>query len=198
MDRRLEAVLAIAASILLLPIGIVVAGTVRVLLGSPVFFKQARAGLNGAPFEMIKFRSMTDLTDDRGALLPDEVRTPPLGKLLRRLRIDELPEFINVIKGDMALVGPRPLLPNTVAAMGPEGRDRGSVRPGMTGWAQVNGNAKLTQNEKLALDLWYIERRSAWLDLSILVRTAAVVVLGERKNSLNLENARASGTCRRS
>jgi lipopolysaccharide/colanic/teichoic acid biosynthesis glycosyltransferase len=126
-------------------------------------------------------------------LLPDKDRTPLIGDVLRRLRLDELPELANIVRGDMAFVGPRPLLPRTVEQMGAGGRIRGSVRPGLTGWAQVNGNSRLNEDEKLALDLWYIRNRSFLLDLTILVRTLGVMLLGERISTTSLENARENG-----
>jgi Sugar transferases involved in lipopolysaccharide synthesis len=167
----------VPAAPLLLAIGL----TVRASLGGPVFFRQWRAGKGGVPFRIIKFRTMTNARDSSGRLLPDEKRTPAVGRLLRRSRLDELPELINIVRGEMAFVGPRPLLPDTVVEMGAAGMLRGSVAPGLTGLAQVSGNTLLSQDEKLAIDLRYVRERTAWLDAAIIVRTVGVVIGGERK-----------------
>lgn len=172
---------------LLLGVGIAAGWT----LGQPVFFTQARAGLNGRSFTLYKFRTMSDARDASGALLPDAARTPPMGHFLRRTRLDELPQFLNLARGDVSLVGPRPLLPETVASFGEAGKARGAVRPGVTGWSQVNGNTLLTNDDKLALDLWYIDHRSPLLDALILFKTLVVVLAGEAINTSNLEKARA-------
>ena len=134
---------------------------------------------------------MHDLYDAEGQLLPDTLRLNRLGVLLRRLRLDELPEIYNILRGDMALIGPRPLLPSTIAAMGPDGMRRCEVSPGLTGWAQVNGNALLSEQEKLALDLWYIAHRSLALDMLILWRTMVMVIRGERVNGAHIRRAYA-------
>jgi lipopolysaccharide/colanic/teichoic acid biosynthesis glycosyltransferase len=196
MSRPADVLLALVAAVLLAPIIILCAIAVWLFLGAPLFFSQARAGLSCEPFRMIKFRSMVDRRDSFGRLLPDRERTPIFGGLLRRLRLDELPELLNVIRGDMALIGPRPLLPRTIEAMSANGRLRCSVRPGLTGWAQVNGNSRLREDEKLALDLWYIRNRSALLDGLILVRTISVVLFGEKINRTSLEKAGAGSSSR--
>jgi lipopolysaccharide/colanic/teichoic acid biosynthesis glycosyltransferase len=134
---------------------------------------------------------MTDVRDGEGKLLPDADRTTPFGRLLRRFRVDELPELVNVIEGSLTLIGPRPLLPETIAAFGEAGRRRCQVRPGLTGWAQVNGNASLSDEDKLALDLWYIDNRSFVLDLRIAFATIAVTLCGEWLNLTNIEAARS-------
>jgi lipopolysaccharide/colanic/teichoic acid biosynthesis glycosyltransferase len=134
---------------------------------------------------------MEDRRDATGRLLPDAARLRPCGRFLRRLRLDELPELWNVLRGDMALVGPRPLLPQDVAAMGADGERRGGVRPGLTGWAQVNGNTRLDTRDKLVLDLWYIEHRSLRLDLRIFLRTLATLIAGEQINDFELGRAHA-------
>lgn len=197
MPRWADLLIASVALLLLSPLLLVVAVVVRTGLGAPVLFRQRRSGAQGAGFEMLKFRSMTDARDGRGGLLPDAERLTALGRLLRRSRLDELPGLLSIVRGDMALVGPRPLLPETIAGMGAPGQRRGSVRPGLTGWAQVNGNALLSDSDKLALDLWYIEHRSLSLDLQIILRTAQVIVSGERINPHNLEKAVAGSSCRR-
>jgi lipopolysaccharide/colanic/teichoic acid biosynthesis glycosyltransferase len=197
MPRSLELVFTLAAAVLAFPVMFLCATLTALTIGSPIFFRQNRAGLGRRPFSMVKLRSMRELRDQSGKLLPDKDRTPALGRILRRLRLDELPELINVLRGEMALVGPRPLLPHTVDAMSTGGLLRCSVRPGLTGWAQVNGNSRLNEDEKLALDLWYIENRSLLLDLTILVRTIGVTLFGERINITSLENARAHCPSRR-
>lgn len=193
MPRTVEAALAALALVVVFPLMVLCGIAVALSIGTPIFFRQARAGILGRPFPMFKFRSMRELKDAVGNLLPDKDRTPLIGKVLRRLRLDELPELVNIVKGDMALVGPRPLLPRTVEQMGSGGRIRSSVRPGLTGWAQVNGNSRLNEDEKLALDLWYIRNRSFLLDLTILMRTLGVMLLGERISMTSLENARENG-----
>jgi lipopolysaccharide/colanic/teichoic acid biosynthesis glycosyltransferase len=191
MPRPLELALALVLALVATPVVILCALFVWVALGSPLFFRQWRAGRFRRPFLMIKFRSMSQATDQSGKLLPDRDRTGLAGHLLRRLRLDELPEVLNVLRGEMSLVGPRPLLPGTIDAMGAEGIERCAVRPGLTGWAQVNGNSMLRNEEKVALDLWYIRNRSLRLDLLILVRTVGVVLFGEKINKTSLEAADA-------
>lgn len=177
-DILLAALVALVAAS---PVMLVVAVIVRCALGSPVLFRQERAGKRGRSFTMVKFRTMTDARDPEGRLLPDSERTSTTGRFLRRTRLDELPELWNVARGEMAFIGPRPLLLETIVGAGSCGRLRGLVLPGLTGWAQVNGNASLSNDEKIGLDLWYIRNRSLSLDLRILVKTVAVVVRGERK-----------------
>ena len=144
---------------------------VRLKLGSPVFFTQVRPGKDGKPFRMVKFRSMTDARDASGALLPDNVRLTPFGKFLRSSSLDEFPEMWNVLVGDMSVVGPRPLLMEYVPLYDATQRRRLEVKPGVTGWAQVNGRNALSWDEKFALDVWYVENRTFWLDLRIVFRT---------------------------
>lgn len=179
----LQRSIALVCFVLLLPVMAVTAIAVLLTLGRPVLFIQERSGLFQQPFKLIKFRTMRNNRNAKGELLPDEARVSALGRFLRKTRLDELPGFINVMQGDMALVGPRPLLPETVAAMGREGEIRASVRPGMTGWAQVNGNTLLTNDEKFACDVWYVENRGWALDTQIMVRTLQVVVFGEKRRS---------------
>jgi lipopolysaccharide/colanic/teichoic acid biosynthesis glycosyltransferase len=188
--RVLDLLVALAGGLVALPVLILLALAVRGALGRPTLFVQQRAGRHGRPFRLLKFRSMTDARDAAGRLLPDEARIVPFGRLLRRSRLDELPELWNVLWGEMSLVGPRPLLPETVAGFGEAGQRRGAVRPGLTGWAQVNGNTALTDEDKLALDLWYIDHRSLALDVAILARTLAVLVGGEKVDVPRLAEAR--------
>ncbi len=172
--------IALIALLAILPVLLVLGLLVLVLQGKPVLFRQMRSGKGTKPFELIKFRSMRDTRDANGDLLPDEMRTTAIGKFLRRSRIDELPGIWNVVKGDMGIVGPRPLLPETIAELGEVGARRQSVRPGLTGWSQVSGNTLLSLDQKVALDLWYIENRSLGLDIQIIARTVIVMVGGEK------------------
>ena len=187
---RPSAWLAMALLALFAPLLLLLSLLVLVGLGRPVLFRQVRSGLGGQPFAMIKFRSMRDLRDSRGDLLPDAQRTPALGRFLRRSRLDELPELINIARGDMDFVGPRPLLPHSIAAMGRDGVERGKVRPGLTGLAQVSGNTLLAVEEKLRFDLWYVRHRSARLDAQIIARTLLVVVGGEKRIDWHADEAR--------
>lgn len=157
-------------------------------LGSPVIFRQVRLGRGQHRFVMYKFRSMTDARDARGDLLPDDRCTTRLGQFLRRSRLDELPELFNILRGDMSFIGPRPL-PPADAGSGWLALERCRVRPGLTGWAQVNGNTFLSTGEKFALDIWYVRYRSVWIDLKILVKTIDVVIRGERRNHRAIRNA---------
>jgi lipopolysaccharide/colanic/teichoic acid biosynthesis glycosyltransferase len=159
--------------------------------GRPILFVQERAGQAQRSFRLRKFRTMNDRRDAAGVLLPDAQRLLPTGRFLRATRMDELPQLWNVLTGDMSLIGPRPLLPVTIMAAGEQGVARGRVRPGLTGWAQVNGNTRLSEAEKLALDLWYIEHRGVRLDLEILFRTLLVAGGGERRNADAIRSAYA-------
>ena len=150
---------------------------VRRKLGSPVFFRQVRPGMNGKPFEMIKFRTMTDERGPDGQLLPGAVRLTPFGRFLRASSLDELPELWNVLKGDMSLVGPRPLLMEYLPLYSPEQARRHEVRPGVTGWAQINGRNAISWEEKFKLDTWYIDNQSLWLDIKILWLTVKKVLV---------------------
>ncbi|WP_256364521.1 sugar transferase [Paenibacillus sp. 32O-W] len=169
----------VPAVIALLPVYAAVALLVRLKLGSPVLFRQQRPGLYGRPFHVLKFRTMTDATDAEGRPLPDEVRLTPFGQLLRKLSLDELPQLFNVIRGDMSLVGPRPLLMEYLQLYTEEQAKRHDVRPGITGWAQVNGRNAVSWEEKFRLDVWYVRNRSLALDLRILVRTVVKVLKRE-------------------
>ena len=191
-DRRaLQFALALLLGLFLLPLALLTAIAAAIASGGSVLLVQQRAGKGATNFGLIKFRTMHDLYDAEGQLLPDTLRLNRLGVLLRRLRLDELPEIYNILRGDMALIGPRPLLPSTIAAMGPDGMRRCEVSPGLTGWAQVNGNALLSEQEKLALDLWYIAHRSLALDMLILWRTMVMVIRGERVNGAHIRRAYA-------
>lgn len=152
---------------------------IRRKLGNPVFFRQTRPGLHGKPFNMLKFRTMTDARGVDGALLPDAVRLTPFGRFLRATSLDELPELWNVLKGDMSLVGPRPLLMEYLPLYSPEQARRHQVRPGITGWAQVNGRNALSWEDKFALDVWYVDHRTLLLDLKILWLTVRKVLVRE-------------------
>ena len=178
MRRTFDAVLAAVAGIVLAPVLAAVAGLVRWRLGSPVLFRQERAGRGGRPFAILKLRTMTDERDAAGALLPDEQRLTPLGRRLRATSLDELPELWNVVRGDMALVGPRPLPVAYLDRYTPTEARRHEVRPGLTGWAQVNGRNATSWEERLALDVWYVDHRTPLLDLRILAATVAVVLRG--------------------
>lgn len=177
MIKRLVDVLVAALALLLLsPVIVVTALAVARKMGRPVFFRQVRPGLHGAPFGMIKFRTMRDAVGADGSLLPDAERLTPLGQWLRATSLDELPELWNVLNGEMSLVGPRPLLMQYLPLYSPEQARRHLVRPGVTGWAQVNGRNGLSWEEKFALDVWYVDNRSFWIDLRILALTALKVV----------------------
>jgi lipopolysaccharide/colanic/teichoic acid biosynthesis glycosyltransferase len=170
--KRLFDVLLTAPVLLICaPVVVLVALCVRLRLGSPVLFCQQRPGLHGRSFTLLKFRTMTEAHDVQGRLLPDAERLTPLGRFLRSTSLDELPELLNVVKGDMSLVGPRPLLMKYLDRYTPEQMRRHDVSPGITGWAQVNGRNAITWEHKFALDVWYVEHLSFWLDLKILALT---------------------------
>ncbi|WP_419813921.1 sugar transferase [Glacieibacterium sp.] len=192
MQRLVDLIVAAMLSVVAAPLAVLVAIIVALTLGRPLLFRQVRSGAGGRPFTLVKFRTMRLVPGD------DAERTPTVGRWLRRSRLDELPQLVNILRGDMAFVGPRPLLPETIAAWGADGSARGAVRPGLTGWAQVHGNTRLSNHEKLALDLWYIENRTLILDLSLLARTVGVVLFGEHANRPALERAHASSRRRRS
>ena len=177
MIKRIFDLLVSSFGVLLLsPVFILVAILVRLKLGTPVFFLQERPGRHRAPFKMIKFRSMTNERDENGNLLPNEQRMTSFGRFLRSTSLDELPELFNVIVGDMSLVGPRPLLMDYLPYFTDEQQTRHHVRPGITGWAQVNGRNAISWDEKLDLDLWYVRNQTFWLDMKILYRTLLKVV----------------------
>lgn len=176
MKRVIDLSAAVSALLLLLPLLVIVALLVRTKLGSPVLFRQLRPGLHGEAFAMLKFRSMTDARDASGALLPDAERLTSFGKFLRSSSLDELPGLWNIVRGDMSLVGPRPLLMDYLPLYSDEQARRHDVRPGLTGWAQVNGRNALQWEEKFALDCWYVDNQSLWLDIRILARTVLKVI----------------------
>ena len=157
--------------IVLSPVLAVVAVAIWVQMGRPILFRQIRPGLNGQAFSMCKFRTMSNKRDSQGNLLPDEQRLTSLGKFLRKTSLDEFPELFNVLKGDMSLVGPRPLLMQYLERYTPEQARRHEVKPGITGWAQVNGRNAISWEEKFALDVWYVDNCSLWLDIKILAIT---------------------------
>ena len=179
MKRLLDVILASVGLVLLAPFMLFLALLVRLRLGSPVLFSQTRPGLDGKPFTMFKFRTMTDARDGDGNLLPDDQRLPRFGRLLRATSLDELPELWNVLKGDMSLVGPRPLLMEYLPLYTPEQARRNEVRPGITGWAQVNGRNALSWDDRFRLDVWYVDNHSIWLDLKILFLTVKKVLVRE-------------------
>jgi lipopolysaccharide/colanic/teichoic acid biosynthesis glycosyltransferase len=169
--RLLDLGLTIPAFVFCAPILVLVALVVRFQQGAGVIFHQQRPGLHGVPFMLFKFRTMTEARDTNGHLLPDAQRLTPFGRFMRSTSLDELPEFINVLKGDMSLVGPRPLLLQYLPLYTPEQMRRHEVRPGITGWAQVHGRNVLSWEQKFTLDTWYVEHQSLWLDLKILAMT---------------------------
>lgn len=175
--------------VLTIPIQIIVAALVRIQFGAPIMFRQHRVGQGGADIVVPKLRSMTDERGADGQLLPDDRRQTGLSRAIRRLRLDELPQLWTILRGRMALVGPRPLLARTVAEFGRLGDLRNSVRPGLTGWAQVSGNTRLSDTEKLTLDLWYVAHRSLALDLRIIRETLMVAIRGERRDETRLRHA---------
>jgi sugar transferase EpsL len=170
--RLLDLVLIIPALILLAPLFVLLAFLVRLKLGSPILFRQQRPGLDGQPFTIFKFRTMTNARDAEGNLLPDEDRLTPFGQLIRTTSLDELPELFNVLKGEMSLVGPRPLLIRYLERYTPEQMRRHEARPGITGWAQVNGRAAITFEDRFVMDVWYVDHQSLGLDLKIIGLTA--------------------------
>jgi lipopolysaccharide/colanic/teichoic acid biosynthesis glycosyltransferase len=179
MKRLFDLVLTIPALVVLLPVMAGVALLVRLTIGRPVLFRQLRPGLNGKPFELIKFRTMSDRRNADGKLLPDAQRLGKVGRFLRSASLDELPEMWNVLRGEMSLVGPRPLLMEYLLLYDKDQARRHEVPPGLTGWAQVNGRNTLSWEDKFAADVWYVDNRSLALDIKVLAKTVAAV-LGRR------------------
>jgi len=184
VKRLIDITGALTGLVLLLPVMLACALAVRISMGRPILFRQTRPGLEGRPFEMVKFRTLADWRDERGELLRDEFRMPRVGRFLRAASLDELPELWNVVKGDMSLVGPRPLLMRYLPRYTSEQARRHDVRPGVTGWAQVNGRNTIDWADKFVLDVWYVDHRSTALDLKILWLTVMRVV---RRQDVNAE-----------
>ena len=180
--RIFDLLLTVPALLVLSPLLFIIALMVRIRMGSPVFFRQQRPGLHGKPFMLYKFRTMLDQRAADGSLLPDADRLTPIGRFLRSTSLDELPELLNVLKGDMSLVGPRPLLMQYIGRYTPEQARRHNTPPGITGWAQVHGRNSIDWNEKFALDVWYVDHYSLWLDLKILMLTVWKVLRREGIN----------------
>ena len=176
LKRLFDVAIAALALLLLWPVLTLLVLLVRLKLGTPVLFRQERPGQGAKPFTLIKFRTMTDKRDGQGNLLPDAERLTPFGKFLRASSLDELPELWNVLKGEMSLVGPRPLLMRYLPRYTPEQARRHEVRPGITGWAQVNGRNALGWEEKFALDVWYVDNHTLWLDLKIILFTLLKII----------------------
>jgi lipopolysaccharide/colanic/teichoic acid biosynthesis glycosyltransferase len=180
MNKRFfDFIIALSVFLVLLPVIIVVALFIRFKLGSPILFTQNRPGLNGKTFKMMKFRTMLDATDAKGNPLPDDERMTPFGSFLRSASLDELPGLFNVLKGDMSLVGPRPLLVQYLPLYNDEQKRRHNVRPGITGWAQVNGRNAISWEQKFSFDVWYVDNQSFWLDIKILLLTIKKVFVRE-------------------
>ncbi|THE61495.1 sugar transferase [Vibrio parahaemolyticus] len=179
MKRLFDFFASLCGLILLSPIIALVAWKIRKNLGSPVLFRQTRPGLHGKPFEMVKFRTMKDAVDEQGSPLPDSERMTPFGDKLRNSSLDELPELWNVLKGEMSLVGPRPLLMQYLPLYSQEQARRHEVRPGVTGWAQINGRNAISWEDKFKLDVWYVDNRNLWLDIKILFLTVKKVCVKE-------------------
>ncbi|WP_338799456.1 sugar transferase [Pseudomonas monteilii] len=177
VKRAVDIFASLFGLILLSPIILILALCIRRKLGAPVLFRQIRPGMNGKPFEMVKFRTMRDAVDAHGVPLPDDKRMTPFGSFLRASSLDELPELWNVLKGDMSLVGPRPLLMEYLPLYSQEQYRRHDVRPGVTGWAQINGRNTLSWEDKFKLDVWYVDNRSIVLDFKILLLTVKKVVV---------------------
>jgi lipopolysaccharide/colanic/teichoic acid biosynthesis glycosyltransferase len=180
LKRLLDVLAAFSALAVLSPVLFAVAFAIILTMGRPIFFRQLRPGLHGKPFNMLKFRTMTNETDDRGNLLPDAERLTRLGRFLRSTSLDELPELFNVLRGEMSLVGPRPLLMEYLDQYTPEQARRHEVRPGITGWAQINGRNAISWEEKFKLDVWYVDNWSLWLDIRILALTVWKVLRREQ------------------
>lgn len=179
MKRLVDFIGSFLLLILLFPIICIAAFLIRQKIGSPILFKQERPGLHGKSFFVYKFRSMTDERDENGELLSDDVRLTSFGKVIRKLSLDELPQLWNVLKGDMSFVGPRPLLVEYLPLYNERQAKRHNVRPGITGWAQVNGRNAISWEEKFELDVWYVENQSIWLDIKILILTVKKVFISE-------------------
>ncbi|WP_339726308.1 sugar transferase [uncultured Paraglaciecola sp.] len=182
LKRLLDIVMSVIALVVFSPFLLILAFLVRIKLGAPILYSQARPGMNNRIFTMLKFRSMTDDKDDQGNLLPDAERLPAFGRLLRSSSLDELPGLLNVLRGDMSIVGPRPLLVEYLSLYNDQQIRRHEMRPGITGWAQVNGRNALSWEQKFKYDLWYVDNQSIWLDLKIICMTVIKVF---RRDGIN-------------
>jgi sugar transferase EpsL len=180
--RAVDLLLTIPALIVLAPVFVIVALVIRIRLGAPILFRQVRPGLDGTPFTIYKFRTMRDIRDERGQPLPDVERLTALGRFLRATSLDELPELLNVLKGDMSLVGPRPLLMDYLERYSREQARRHDTRPGITGWSQAHGRNALSWEERFRLDVWYVDHQSLWLDIRIILLTIVKIVTREGIN----------------
>lgn len=201
MKRLFDFIVSLIALIVLFPIILITALLIRSKIGSPVVFKQQRPGCSESPFHVFKFRSMTDERDSKGELLPDNVRLTPFGKVIRKFSLDELPQLLNVLKGDMSFVGPRPLLMEYLDLYDERQKKRHDVRPGITGWAQVNGRNAISWEQKFEYDVWYVENRSFWLDIKILFMTVMKVFKSEgisQDGQVTMTKFEGSSTSRRS
>ena len=183
LKRIFDVIASFCGLIFLGPIILIVSWKISRKLGSPVLFRQVRPGKGGKPFEMVKFRTMLDAVDSQGIPLPDEQRITPFGSFLRSSSLDELPELWNVLKGDMSLVGPRPLLMEYLPLYSEEQYRRHEARPGVTGWAQINGRNAISWEDKFKLDVWYVDNRSLWLDIKIVFLTIKKVVIRDGINA---------------
>ena len=193
IKRPMDFILSLCALIVLAPVLLIIAILVRINLGTPVLFKQKRPGLNEKIFTLYKFRTMTDERDENGDQLPDSVRLTKFGRLLRSTSLDELPELFNILKGDMSIVGPRPQLVRDMVFMTPEQRQRHSVLPGLSGWAQINGRNNITWEEKLALDLEYIENITFFSDMKIVLMTFVKVFKSDGISTDGMDTAEDLG-----
>lgn len=182
MKRCFDSCIAFISILILFPWLVLIALLVRFKLGSPIIFTQVRPGLHGKPFHLFKFRTMTNEVDEAGHLLPDEARLTSFGAFLRKYSLDELPQLVNVLLGELSLVGPRPLLMEYLPLYTKEQMRRHEVRPGITGWAQINGRNALDWEEKFKLDVWYVDHRTFWLDIKILWLTFSKVICSEGIN----------------
>ena len=183
MKRTFDLLISFILLVILSPVMLIIGILIKFNLGTPIFFKQMRPGLNGKPFNLYKFRSMSNHNDKYGRPLPDHQRLTGLGNKLRKLSLDELPQLVNVVKGDLSLVGPRPLLMEYLPLYTEDQTKRHHVRPGITGWAQVNGRNAISWEEKFELDVWYVNHQSFFLDVKILLFTIVKVVRSEGVNS---------------
>lgn len=184
MKRFFDVVMSLSLLLSFSIIIIIVAILIRLKLGAPVLFKQQRPGLQGKPFFLYKFRTMNDMRDSKGVLLDDHIRLTPFGNLLRKYSLDELPQLINVVKGDLSLVGPRPLLMEYLPLYSKEQMERHNMRPGITGWAQINGRNAISWEEKFQLDIWYVKNQTLFLDMKILIFTIVKVFKSEGINQV--------------